>query len=133
MTVGTSTFMGLALPLHGEAELKQDTAATDFITLTGDSSISGDFLVCRTGSTEVAYINSSGKLYSTGFESQTSVVLPAGIFLKLSGPVTTAPTDMGPGELRLVFGSTQPQIVACYGTTSTSLAYFTATTATLGL
>src|SRR3989304_4518426 len=102
MAVGTSTYKGLAVPLNGEVELSQDTAATDLITLTGDASISGDYLVCRTGSTEVFVINSAGAI-ATG--SITTGVGVAGLrldtlnTLKLSAPSTPAlpPTGLGHG------------------------------------
>ena len=133
MTVGNCTYKGLAVPLRGEVELKQDTAATDFVTLTGDSSISGDFLVCRASTTEKAWINSSGKAFVAGADSAANVVLPASVRLKFSAPATTAPTDMVLGEIRLVMGSTEPQLACCYGTTAASIYYFTATTAGFGL
>lgn len=63
MTVGTRTFEGLAVPLSGECEIVQETAATDIITLTGAASQTGDFLVLRNSSgTEMLYINASGGL-----------------------------------------------------------------------
>lgn len=136
MTVGTCSFRGLALPLHGEAELKQDTAATDFVTLTGDSSISGDFLVCRSGSTEVAYINSAGKLYATGMEVQTHLKLATGKSLKFSSPYTTGvpTTGLVKGEMFLCMQSTIPQlgVVTNAATTAMAVWYFIANTTAIG-
>lgn len=48
MPVGTDTYKGLALPLYGQSEVKQQTAAQDLLTLTAAStSASGDLLVLR--------------------------------------------------------------------------------------
>jgi hypothetical protein len=131
MTVGSSTYKGLGVPLNGEIEFKQDTAATDFITLTGDSSISGDFLVCRTGSTEMFVINSSGRAFAEG-----GLGLAAGKYLKFSAPLTTAPITTGlvRGQMFLCLASGTPQLGVAInsGTTVTSVRYFTANTATFG-
>ena len=65
MAEGNKTFMGLAVPLFGEAEIKQQTAATDILTITGAGSQSGDFLVCQTATgTENLVISSSGLITS---------------------------------------------------------------------
>ena len=61
MTVGDKTFKGLGVPLQGEFEVKQLTAATDFMTMTAAESISGDFLVMRDSDlTEVLKVFSHG-------------------------------------------------------------------------
>jgi len=44
MAEGNSTYKGLAVPLHGESEIFQTTAATDILTLTAITGASGDFL-----------------------------------------------------------------------------------------
>lgn len=63
MTEGTHTFMGLGVPLLGESEIKQQTAATDILTLTGASSQSGDFLVLQDSSgNELLSVNSKGEV-----------------------------------------------------------------------
>ncbi len=63
MTEGTGTFMGLAVPLFGESEIQQQTAATDLLTLTGAASMSGDFLVLQNSTgTELVVISSSGAI-----------------------------------------------------------------------
>lgn len=62
MPEGTSTFKGLAVPLQGESEISQLTAATDILTLTGASGMSGDYLICQDSSgTEVVQIRSTGR------------------------------------------------------------------------
>ena len=111
MTAGTSTYKGLAVPLNGEVNLYQDTAATDFVTLTGDTSISGDFLVCRAGTTEKAVINSDGKLTlsAEGADFGDDVVIAKGKGVRFSVPWTTAPTTgMVRGEIFLALSSTEP-------------------------
>jgi len=61
------TYDGLAPCLYGESNFIQATAASDFITLTGASSQSGDFLVCEDSSgTEKVWINADGCIYSRG-------------------------------------------------------------------
>lgn len=68
MTVGTSTYMGLALPLRGEAEIVQTTLGTDILTITGAASQSGDFLVCRLAAgTEKFAVDVSGNVVAAGY------------------------------------------------------------------
>ena len=82
MAEGTKTYMGLAVPLFGEAEIKQQTAATDILTLTGATSQSGDFLVCQTATgTENLVISSSGLITSVVGISAASL----GVTLSSSG------------------------------------------------
>lgn len=139
MAVGTATFKGLAVPLNGECEIKQDTAATDFITLTGDASISGDYLVCRTGATEVFVINSAGSIEKGGITTGVGVAglrLDTLKSLKFSTPYTTAlpTTGLSKGEMFLVIASGTPQLAVqiAASTTVNVLKYFTANTSTFG-
>jgi hypothetical protein len=63
MAEGTKTYEGLAVPLFGESEIKQQTAATDIITLTGAASMSGDFLVCQSSTgTESFVVDKDGDI-----------------------------------------------------------------------
>jgi len=63
MAEGTGNINGLAVPLYSEFELKQRTAATDIMTITGATSQSGDFIVAQgsTG-TEVFSVEDSGRM-----------------------------------------------------------------------
>jgi hypothetical protein len=62
MATGSLTYKGLAVPLWGESEITQITAATDILTITGASGISGDFFICRlTDGTEVVQIQDNGR------------------------------------------------------------------------
>lgn len=64
MTTGSSSWNGLGMGLSGEYELTQIVAATDFLTLTGASSMGGDFLVLRdSDNSEKLYINNVGTIY----------------------------------------------------------------------
>lgn len=131
MTVGSTQYKGMAVPLRGECDITQITAATDFITLTGAASISGDFLVCRgsTG-TEYAYITSAGKAHFAGGLSLGTNLL------RFSAVITTAlaTTALGVGDMYLVMKSSTPQLAVQIAAASTAnvLKYFTSNTATFG-
>ena len=65
MTTGNSAWNGLGMGLNGEYEMTQQVAATDVFTITGASSISGDFFVCRDSTpTDLMWVNSKGAIYS---------------------------------------------------------------------
>lgn len=65
MTEGTNTFNGLGVPLYGEYEQKQQTAANDMVSLTGASSQTGDFLVCQSSAgSEVFVVDVNGGIQS---------------------------------------------------------------------
>ncbi len=68
MTVGTTTWEGEGVPRKGESEIVQQSASVDIITITGASSQTGDFLVCRNNSgTEKLYVDASGNVVASGF------------------------------------------------------------------
>jgi len=78
MAEGNKTYDGLAVPLFGESEIKQQTAATDILTLTGATSQAGDFLVCQTATgTENMVISSSGLLTSVAGGTFAGVITGA--------------------------------------------------------
>ncbi len=63
MATGTNTYEGLAVPLFGESQITQQTAATDILTLTGADTMTGDFLVCENSAgTELFVVNSTGSI-----------------------------------------------------------------------
>ena len=64
MSEGTKTYNGWGVPLFGESEIIQQTAATDIITLTGSTgTMSGDFFVCQNSSgAELAVLDCYGGL-----------------------------------------------------------------------
>jgi hypothetical protein len=92
MAEGTDTAPGgLGVPLYGDFEIKQRTAATDIATLTGASGQAGDFLVCQNSSgTEKFVVGSDG-----------SITVPI---------LTTAPTGAVAGEIYIVQSSTVIQL-----------------------
>jgi hypothetical protein len=63
MATGSDSWKGLGVPLFGDSEIKQRTAATDIVTITGASGQTGDFFVCRIdGNTEVMSVEDSGRI-----------------------------------------------------------------------
>ena len=103
MAEGTSTFMGLAPALLGESEIKQQTAATDILTLTGAASQSGDFIVCQNSTgTEYFVVSSSGQvtlgtagLTIAGVAAFTGAVTMAGVSSTTSAGLTVSVTSTG--------------------------------------
>ena len=59
MATGSSTFMGLGMPLFGEANMTGATAANDILTMTGASGQTGDFLVCESSAGAEGFVVSS--------------------------------------------------------------------------
>lgn len=94
MTVGNKTYMGNAMPIYGEAEIVQETLATDILTITGATSQSGDFLVCRNSSgTEKFSIASTGATtFAAGITATTGNVVATAGHLVGKDNSTTAPT-----------------------------------------
>ncbi len=63
MAAGTNTYDGLAVPLLGESEIVQQTAANDILTIRQASASSGSPLVVRnSSSTNVFGLNSLGAI-----------------------------------------------------------------------
>lgn len=75
MATGTNTYEGLAVPLFGESQITQQTAANDILTLTGADTMTGDFLVCENSAgTELFVINSDGDIATiTNFADDVTV------------------------------------------------------------
>jgi hypothetical protein len=103
MATGSDTYKGLAVPLLGDFQIRQRTAATDVMTITGASSQSGDFIVCESSTgTEYFVVNSSGVIDFQGATMTTGQLdLSGGGELVLQFEVaTTAPsTGMTTGAL----------------------------------
>lgn len=102
MATGTNTFESLAVPLLGESEIEQQTAATDILTITGAGSQTGDFVVLRNSSeTELAFFDSNGSLNYPGIAGANGIILGKGTvgqtaFSKLRLPIlNTAPSSAG--------------------------------------
>jgi len=80
MAEGTDTYNGLAVPLFGDFEIKQRTAATDIMTITGASSQTGDFIVAKAAGTEVFSVEDSGRIVAADwprFSVTALTTLPA--------------------------------------------------------
>lgn len=125
MAEGTKTYKGLAVPLYGESEIKQVTAATDIVTLTAASGATGDFLVAQTvGGGEVFVVDQEGDVHLRR------------LILGTAGTPTTAPTTgMTKGEMFVVWAtSTKPTLGMCVSTATQLVTYIPAFTAsTLGI
>ncbi len=66
MTEGTSTYEGLAVPLFGESEIKQQDITKDILTLTSYASNTVDFLVLQDSSnSEIFRIEDDGRIWMT--------------------------------------------------------------------
>lgn len=145
MAEGTVTYNGLAVPLNGECEITQQTAATDIITITGAASQSGDFLVCQNSSgDELLVVNSAGLLtLASGGLTLTAgdltvtagdVAITQGYFLRFSAFYTTGvpTTGLTLGDMFIAMQSSTPQLAICTDSTQNTLSYFTSNTATFG-
>jgi len=89
MAEGTKSYDGLAVPLFGESEIQQQTAATDILTLTGAASQAGDFLVCQ---------NSTG--------GENLVVSSSGLISSVAGMTTTLSSSGSPAGFTVLLTST---------------------------
>lgn len=132
MATGTKGFKGLAVPLNGESQINQITAADDILTITGASGQTGDFIVCENSSgTELFYIDSNGQLVTAG-----GFQVNAGAYINFAGAtaLTTAPTTgLTKGDMFLVFASADnPNIAVCISTATNALKYFGGVTSTFG-
>lgn len=96
MTVGDKAYKGMGVPIHGESEIRQITAATDILTITRITAGTGDFLVLRDdGGSEVLSINKSG-------------------YINMGASLTTAPTTgLTKGELFLIWSANSVPTLAC--------------------
>jgi len=109
MAEGTKTYEGLAVPIYGESEIQQQTAATDILTLTGAGSQSGDFLVCQSNTgTEVFVVSSSGLLTSAVGVSVTSIAA--------SGAITASALSSTTVEAAVVVSVTSTGAIAAGAT-----------------
>lgn len=109
MTVGTNTYMGLAVPIAGESEIKQQTVGNDILTITGKTSQTGDFLVCRIAAgTEVFSVDVSGNVAIGGYLA---------LGLKDGTAALTTATLPVTGAIGLCIVSSTPRIYTRQGTT----------------
>lgn len=65
MAEGSDTYKGLAVPLFGDFEIKQRTAATDIVSISGASGQTGDFIVAQDSSgNEKFVVEDSGRIHA---------------------------------------------------------------------
>lgn len=111
MTVGNHTWASGAVPLRGESEIEQLTAATDILTITGAASQSGDFLVCRNSSgTEKFVVDKDGDVSAATLT--VTGILAAGVVQTLDNG-TTAPTTAEltvDGQMAVAVVGTTPRL-----------------------
>lgn len=145
MAEGSDTYKGLAVPLFGDFEIKQRTAATDVMTITLASGGTGDYIVCQNNSGTEEFvvaagggltITSGGLTITAGDLTVTAgdVAITKGYFLRFSAFYTTAvpTTGLTLGDAFLCKASTAVQLAVCTDSTQNTLTYFTAETATFG-
>ena len=103
MAAGTSTYDGLAVPLNGESEIEQVTAANDVLTLTRVTAGTGDMIVLQDADgTAKLKLGADGAFGSgrIGFRA-----------------VTTAPTTgLTKGEFFVAFNGTVAHLGVCNST-----------------
>lgn len=142
MTVGTDSWKGLGVPLFGDFEIVQRTAATDMVTLTGATGQGGDFFVCRIAAgTEKFVVDVSGNITVAGTSALVGAVtasstilsggaisVPAGSGFGFTTLGTTAPTPTAAGQLFLLQASTAIQLGA--SNASNDMTYFALATTT---
>lgn len=75
MAEGICTYNGIAVPLCGESEIKQQTIAYDILTLTSAASNTSDFLVFQDSSgTELLRVEDDGRIWQNITEGTASSV-----------------------------------------------------------
>lgn len=160
MATGTSTYMGLAVPLYGECIITQTTGATDILTIEGGDGQSGDFIVARASTeTERFVVEDGGNVVITQaaasdigiklVQASTPTVSPIAVYANDASTVrfaltknhglllrtrTTKPTTgLTKGELILLFHGSRPVIAVCTSTAGNTIKYVTRkVTKTLG-
>lgn len=128
MPEGSTHYKGLAVPLYGESEIKQSTAATDILTLTAATGASGDFLVAQTaGGGEVFVVGAAGEVTASSVTITTQTT-PLHVDKLVIGTVetpTTAPTTgLVKGEMLLVWKSATHPVLGMCVSTATKLVQF---------
>ena len=107
MASGTSTYKGMAVPLNGQSEIKQVTAATDVLTITKITGGTGDVLVIR----------------ESDLTTERFVVRPKG-YLSHGTTITTAPTTgLLKGDWFIGFNGSVPRLGVCSSTAAQTIKY----------
>ncbi len=133
MAEGSNTYKGLAVPLWGESEIVQQTAANDILTLTAVTGATGDFLVAQTaGGGEVFVLGAAGEATFASTVTLTNNRLVLGA---VNTPTTAPTTGLTKGEMFLVWSSaTHPVLGMCVSTATQLVQYIAGFNAgTLGI
>ena len=91
MATGNLTYMGLAVPLYGEAQITGVTAANDVLTITGVSAQTGDYLVLEDSSGNEDFVIGSTGMIGTmvlGTVALASLASNASATVALTGITT---------------------------------------------
>lgn len=153
------TFMGLAVPLYGDSNIINQTAANDVLTLTGASAQTGDYFVAETSAgTEVFVVEDGGNVLITqqaaadiglkivqastptadviavyandGSTQRFGITKNHGLRLRIR---TTKPTTgLTKGEMFLLMHNTNPKIGVCSSTATQKIKMIRLKTTTLG-
>jgi len=159
MATGTSTYMGLAVPLFGEFVITQATGATDIMTIEGGDTQTGDFIVARTSTgTERFVVEDGGNIAvvqgaagdvglkitqastptanalaiyaNDGTTSRFAITKNHGILPRIR---TTRPTTgLTKGEMLLLFHGSTPKIGVCISTAGQQIKLIRLKTKTFG-
>lgn len=99
MTVGSDHWKGLAVPLFGDFEIRQNVLGNDILTITGATSQTGDFLVARIADeTEMFVVSADGNITvpgtfeATGAQTFTGAVTFTDFPVLNAALLTTKPT-----------------------------------------
>ncbi len=122
MPEGSENYKGLAVPLWGESEIVQQTAATDILTLTAVTGATGDFLVAQTaGGGEVFVLGAAGEATFASTVTLTNNRLFMG---DGTNPTTSPTTGLTKGEMFVVWSSaTHPVLGMCVSTATNLVQY----------
>ena len=122
MTAGDKTYGGLGVPLNGEFEIKQTTLGTDIMTISGATSQTGDFIVCRAiDGTEKFVVDKDGVVAG-------GIAMPSARYVGFADIPATAPTTgITRGDIFTMETSTYVQLAI--GQTANALRYVNTTSA----
>jgi hypothetical protein len=159
MTAGTSTYMGLAVPLYGECDIKAQSTTLDVLSISGASSGTGDYIVAKSyAGTEAFVVQDGGNIvmtqtaaadiglkmvqYSTPTADAITVYANDAATIRwaitknhgmlLRYRTTKPSTGLTKGEMLLMFHNSTPRLAVCTSTAGDTLKMIRLRTKTLG-
>ena len=160
MAAGTTTYMGLGVPLFGESTLTQTTGATDILTIKGGNGQTGDFLnLIDSAAVERLVVEDGGNIVITqkavgdvglkilrastptshalkiadngdGTTKQFAITKNYGLLMRI---FTTRPTTgLTKGELILLIHTSTPKLGVCISTVGQAIKLIRLKTKTFG-